>query len=240
MPSLPPSDAKLDGRLRLIVSSYQRLTGKNLISVGSPRPPLTPCPLPEGEGVSTGPGVRDANKALHAARKAFDPIAERIKGLIKQVDLLYKLASCLVTAAAESPSLKSEISNPKSSEPTLDFRGARKLAKDLDEQRRSAVDQLKHAIYFHRHIVWLQNHFPDAELQPVLGLVKVVTQKEIESAEVQRAQRLQQRHGDQHFEMRPGSGQPLVHRNVFGERQIGDDECGRKRPSLIADIEARR
>jgi len=32
MPSLPPSDAALDARLRLIVSSYQRLTGKLLIA----------------------------------------------------------------------------------------------------------------------------------------------------------------------------------------------------------------
>jgi hypothetical protein len=31
MPSLPPSDARLDGRLRLIVESYQRLTGRTLI-----------------------------------------------------------------------------------------------------------------------------------------------------------------------------------------------------------------
>lgn len=31
MPSSPPSDAALDQRLRLIVSSYQRLTGKALI-----------------------------------------------------------------------------------------------------------------------------------------------------------------------------------------------------------------
>ncbi|MBI5891765.1 MAG: MEKHLA domain-containing protein [Nitrosomonadales bacterium] len=31
MPSLPPSDAALDERLRLIVGSYRRLTGKELI-----------------------------------------------------------------------------------------------------------------------------------------------------------------------------------------------------------------
>jgi hypothetical protein len=31
MPSLPPSDAALDERLRLIVTSYRRLTGKELI-----------------------------------------------------------------------------------------------------------------------------------------------------------------------------------------------------------------
>ena len=44
------------------------------------------------------------------------------------------------------------------------------------------MDHLKHAAYFHRHIVWLQDRFPDAEIQPVLGLVKVVTQKEIKDA----------------------------------------------------------
>jgi len=31
MPSLPPSDARLDERLRLIVESYRRLTGKSLL-----------------------------------------------------------------------------------------------------------------------------------------------------------------------------------------------------------------
>ena len=70
MQSLPPSDAKLDGRLRLIVSSYQRLTGKVLLGDDSPRPPLTPCPLPEGEGVSTGLGVR-ADVVVAALREAL-------------------------------------------------------------------------------------------------------------------------------------------------------------------------
>ncbi|RPI07754.1 MAG: hypothetical protein EHM63_07300, partial [Actinobacteria bacterium] len=34
----------------------------------------------------------DQNDAQHSARKAFDPNAEAIRGLVKQVDLLYKLA----------------------------------------------------------------------------------------------------------------------------------------------------
>jgi type I restriction enzyme M protein len=45
------------------------------------------------------------------------------------------------------------------------------------------VDQLKHTGYFYRHIVWLQDRFPDAVMQPVLGLVKVVTRKEIAEAD---------------------------------------------------------
>ena len=119
------------------------------------------------------------NDKQHAARKAFDPIAERIKGLIKQADLLYKLASRLLAAAAEMP--KEE--QPDHSKPTLDLRNARNRAKDLDEQRRAAVEQLKHVAHFHRHIAWLQDRFPDAEICAVPGLVKVVTQKEIESAD---------------------------------------------------------
>jgi type I restriction enzyme M protein len=119
------------------------------------------------------------NEKQRTARKVFDPIADRIKGLIKQLDLLYKLASRLVAAAADTP--KEE--EPEDSKPTLDLRNARKLAKGLEEQRRGAVEQLKHAAYFHRHIAWLQDRFPDAEICPVPGLVKVVTRKEIERAD---------------------------------------------------------
>jgi type I restriction enzyme M protein len=45
------------------------------------------------------------------------------------------------------------------------------------------VEQLKHATYFHRHIVWLQDRFPQAEIQPVPGLVKVVTRADITAAD---------------------------------------------------------
>jgi hypothetical protein len=48
----------------------------------------------------------------HAARKAFDPIAERVKGLINQVDSLYKLASRAAAAAAELAKGKGGAENP--------------------------------------------------------------------------------------------------------------------------------
>ena len=41
------------------------------------------------------------NDKQHAARKAFDPNAEAIRGLIKQVDLLYKLAARVADLGAE-------------------------------------------------------------------------------------------------------------------------------------------
>ncbi len=143
-------------------------------------------------GKATSKSLPKTNEKQHAARKSFDPIAERLKGLIKQVDLLYKLASRVVSGA---PTFLSASGN-ESAKPTgmsalqvaqgelgLDLRNTRKLAKQLDENRRAAVDQLKHAALFHRNIVWLQDRFPDAEIQAVPGLVKVVARKDIESAD---------------------------------------------------------
>jgi type I restriction enzyme M protein len=124
----------------------------------------------------TGKSLPTTNDQQHAARKAFDPIAERAKGLIKQVDLLTKLASRSVSFASDLAVLEGVAE-------VYDRRVASKLIKQLDEVRRSAVEQLKHATYFHRHIVWLQDRFPKATIQSVPGLVKVVTQKEISTAE---------------------------------------------------------
>ncbi len=116
------------------------------------------------------------NDQQHAARKAFDPVAERAKGLVKQVDLLYKLASRAASIAADLAAVEAVAE-------VYDRRATGKLIKQLDEQRRAAVEQLKHATYFHRHIVWLQDRFPKAEIQAVSGLVKVVTRKDIEAAD---------------------------------------------------------
>ena len=55
--------------------------------------------------------------------------------------------------------------------------------KQLDEERKAAVEQLKLATYFHRQVAWLQDRFPKAELQPVPGLVKLVGKKDIEAAD---------------------------------------------------------
>jgi hypothetical protein len=51
------------------------------------------------------------NNQQHTARQAFDPIAEKIKGLTTQVDLLYKLASRATELAG---GLASEILSPSS------------------------------------------------------------------------------------------------------------------------------
>jgi type I restriction-modification system DNA methylase subunit len=94
-----------------------------------------------------------------------------LKGLVKQVDLLYKLS-------ARAGQLAIEIEGAD-----LDRRKLGNSIKLLEEHRKAAVEQLKHAAYFHRQIVWLQDRFPQAEMQDVPGLCKVVTRKEIEKAD---------------------------------------------------------
>ncbi len=118
----------------------------------------------------------DDNKAQHAARRTFEPHAETIRGLVKQVDLLYKLAVRVAELGAE---LTSDDAVPAA----YDRRATGRLVKQLDEERKAAVEQLKHAVYFHRQVAWLQDRFPKAELEAVSGLVKLIDRKDIEAAD---------------------------------------------------------
>ena len=116
------------------------------------------------------------NDKQHAARAAYDRNAEAIRGLIKQVDLLYKLAARIADLGAE-------LVVDEAISAAYERRAAAKLVKQLDEERKAAVEQLKHAAYFHRQVAWLQDRFPKAELQAVPGLVKLVDRAEIEAAD---------------------------------------------------------
>jgi len=116
------------------------------------------------------------NASQHAARQAFDPIAERIRGLVKQVDLLSKLVS-------RTGQLAQELAGIEQVSGCYDRKVAAKRIKQLDEERHAAVEQLKTAAYFHRQIVWLQDRFPEATMRNVPGLCKVVTRAEIEAAD---------------------------------------------------------
>jgi type I restriction enzyme M protein len=116
------------------------------------------------------------NDAQHAARKAFEPNAEAIRGLVKQVDLLYKLA-------ARVADLGAALTAEDATAAGYDRRAAGRLVKQLDQERKAAVEQLRHAVYFHRQVAWLQDRFPKAELQAVPGLVKLVDRAEIEAAD---------------------------------------------------------
>jgi type I restriction enzyme M protein len=125
------------------------------------------------KSVATPP---QTNPAQHTARQAFDSLAESARGLVKQIDLLYKLA-------ARAAQLAQELAANDGAAEFYDRRTISKLFRQLDEERKSAVEKLKDCAYLHRQIVWLQDRFPKAEMADVPGLCKVVTRADIEAAD---------------------------------------------------------
>jgi type I restriction enzyme M protein len=101
------------------------------------------------------------NKGLHKASQLIEPLAETSRDLIKQIDQLYKFVEKQTKGSGE--------------------KGLNKPIKELGEQRKEAVEQLKLIRYFFKQAHWLQERFPDAELADVEGLVKLVDVEEIKA-----------------------------------------------------------
>ena len=125
----------------------------------------------------------EKNEPQHKARRNFKPIAERIKSLVKQVDLLYKLAARAADLGAEFSLAPGNGGEGRGEGVPYDRRATGRLLKQLDDDRKTAVEQLKRTVYFHRQVVWLQDRFPKGELEDVPGLVKLVDIKEIVAAD---------------------------------------------------------
>jgi len=135
--------------------------------------------LVTGLAAFAGPLLKAAptsNDAQHQTRQAFDPLADQARGLVKQIDLLYKLA-------ARTAQVAQELAADDVAAEYFDRRSANKLIKQLDEARKGAVEQLKAATYLHRQITWLHDRFPQAVMRDVLGLCKVVSRADIEAAD---------------------------------------------------------
>jgi len=105
----------------------------------------------------------------------LDELATACRDLVKDVDLVFKLAARVVDAAEKDASAKNS--------EAWDGRAIGKLEKELDARRKEAVEQLKAAAYFERQAHWLLSRFPDAKLVAVPGLVKLVNRKDIEAAD---------------------------------------------------------
>jgi type I restriction enzyme M protein len=130
---------------------------------------------------ASGTQATSDNAVQHKQRQTFDPLATAAKGLVKQIDLLYKLAA-RSTQQAQTLAATLQAAQPATAE-LLDRRTANKNIKQLGEARHTAVEQLKACTYTHRQIAWLQERFPKAEMQDVAGLCKVVSRADIETAD---------------------------------------------------------
>jgi type I restriction enzyme M protein len=105
----------------------------------------------------------------------LDELATGCRSLVKDVDLVSKLAVRVADAVEQNAGIKEH--------EDYDRRKMVAVRKDLDAPRRDTVDQLKTVAYFERQAHWLLSRFPDAKLVAVPGLVKVVDRKEIETAD---------------------------------------------------------
>ncbi len=113
--------------------------------------------------------------ALKKAATALEPLAETCRDLVKEIDILAKLAARVVDAAEKNANARSHDS--------WETRTIARLEKELETARHAAVEQLRQTAYFHRQAHWLLSRFPDAKLVDIPGLVKVVDRKAIEAAD---------------------------------------------------------
>jgi type I restriction enzyme M protein len=113
------------------------------------------------------------NGPLKEAVDRLTSLSETSRDLIKQADLLFKLASRLIDICEND-------CGAKESDKWVSREIAR-ARKSADLARQRATEQLKQVRYFHRHAHWLTERFPEAKLRDVEGLVKLVTIKEIEA-----------------------------------------------------------
>nr|WP_255651191.1 type I restriction-modification system subunit M [Cesiribacter sp. SM1] len=121
------------------------------------------------------PNVLQSNEWQLQAREAFEPLTAKAKGLTKQLDGLYKLASRSLDLAA---TLSKQINLPL---PATAGGSVVQHRKALEAQRHESVEQLKLMQYFHKQVSWLQSRFPEAKLRDVEGLVKLTPIPEIEA-----------------------------------------------------------
>lgn len=117
--------------------------------------------------------------AKPAAQRKFsaglETLAAACRDLVKEVDLVFKLAQRVVDSAEKDAGAKDDDS--------WNTREIGKLAKDLDARRAEIVEQLKATAYFERQAHWLLSRFPDAKLVDVPGLVKLVDRAQIAAAD---------------------------------------------------------
>jgi type I restriction enzyme M protein len=113
------------------------------------------------------------NTQLNKLVDYFAPLAEASRDLVKQTDLLYKLATRLIETSEKECDAKAS-----DAWVSREITRARKAA---DEARQHTVERPKQVRYFWRQAHWLTSRFPGAKLCDVEGLVKLVDRAEIEA-----------------------------------------------------------
>ncbi len=121
---------------------------------------------------------KPCEQKLSAQKKRLtelEPLAHACRDLVKDVDLVCKLAGRVIDTAEKDFAAREH--------DDWGNRAISKLAKELDERRKDLVEQLKRTAYFERQAHWLLSRFPDGKFAAVAGLCRAVTLKDIEAAD---------------------------------------------------------
>ena len=105
----------------------------------------------------------------------LDELADACRNLVRDVDLVAKLAIRLVDVTEKEAGARSH--------DTWDSRAIGRLEKELEARRKATVGQLKTTAYFERQAHWLLSRFPEAHFVPIPGLCRIVTRANIEAAD---------------------------------------------------------
>ncbi len=122
--------------------------------------------------------IKSCEPKLSAQKKRLaelDALTEACRDLIKDVDLVCKLATRLVDVAEKDGFARDH--------EEWDSRAIGRLEKDLNNLRKDVVEQLKSTAYFQRQAHWLISRFPDAKFAAVPGLCRAVPRADIEAAD---------------------------------------------------------
>jgi type I restriction enzyme M protein len=111
------------------------------------------------------------NIKLTEAFKEIAPLAEENNKLIKEAELMYRLANRLIDVCLNTHSAKES--------DKWNIREIANLKKQVEEARDKAINQLKLTRYFHHQAEWLVERFPEGKLRDVEGLVKLVDTAEL-------------------------------------------------------------
>jgi type I restriction enzyme M protein len=121
---------------------------------------------------------KPCEKKLAAQKRLLaelDTLAIACRDLVKDTDLVCKLAARLVDAAEKDANARNH--------DAWDGRAIGRLEKEIDARRKALVEQLKHTAYFQRQAHWLLSRFPDAQFVAVSGLCRIVTRTDIKAAD---------------------------------------------------------
>ncbi|MDQ2043316.1 N-6 DNA methylase [Pseudoalteromonas sp. 20-92] len=108
--------------------------------------------------------IETLNKTQHTLREIFDPFFDSLHTGLKQLDKTVR----------KHEKSKADIAKAKGKRATID-----KEIKQLKQALNLLHKEVKNAESYFKHILWLQERFPKAEYEDVIGLCKLATQKEL-------------------------------------------------------------